>query len=147
LGCWWRPEVGSVGGGAVTADGGGGSGHLHSTRITASNSIPGNQTMPNPTGGNQTGHGGNGFARITFLEVVIPTQAEEVEVEYTESEQPENTPEINNENEDVGVDDSVQPEEEYIDEYVEEETNIEEQAKKPETRHVTIANIFNFKFS
>ena len=76
---------GWYGGGGSQDDGsaGGGSGYVY-TSSTASNypsgcllnssyyltnaqTIAGNTSFPAPGGGNETGHSGNGYARITFL--------------------------------------------------------------------------------
>ena len=66
------------GGGGHSSPAGGGSGHLSARMesghgITA-RTIPGNQPMPNPNGGNMTGRQGNGFVRITLLEEYVPVQ-------------------------------------------------------------------------
>jgi len=44
--------------------GGGGSGYVGG--VTNASIIAGNASMPNPVGGNETGHSGNGYARITM---------------------------------------------------------------------------------
>jgi len=96
------------GGGAITADGGGGSGHVHATRITEGNLIAGNQTMPSHVGsGNMTGNAGNGHARITFitseidmLQTLDTTEREEIEVEESDREELEVEEEVNVEIED-----------------------------------------------
>ena len=46
--------------------GGGGSGYA-SNELSASSLIAGNQTFKAPNGSNETGHAGNGYARITYL--------------------------------------------------------------------------------
>lgn len=57
---------GYYGGGAGTlSGGGGGSGYIGS--LSSAQTIDGNTTMPNPSGGNQVGQTGNGYARITLL--------------------------------------------------------------------------------
>lgn len=63
---------GYYGGGGANSDhslvddsgGGGGSGYIGG--VTEGQTIAGNQTMPAPSGGTQTGHSGHGFARITL---------------------------------------------------------------------------------
>jgi len=77
------PGGGWYGGTASWPTGGGGSGYvLTSTShkpsgytpgsnfwMTNTSSIAGNSTMPNPSGGTMTGKSGNGYARITRIEV------------------------------------------------------------------------------
>jgi len=58
------------GGSGSWEGGGGGSGHIHATRITDGTTLSGNQSMPNPNGGNMTGREGGGFARITPLSTI-----------------------------------------------------------------------------
>ena len=55
------------GGGGMWGSGGGGSGFI-SPILTNSETIPGNQSMPNPLGGTMIGNPNNGFARITPIE-------------------------------------------------------------------------------
>lgn len=52
--------------------GGGGSGYIGG--VTSGTTIAGNTSMPSPTSGTQTGQSGNGYARITVLEVAGPTE-------------------------------------------------------------------------
>ena len=51
------------GGGGTGGSGGGGS--AYTGGVTSGTMIAGNASMPNPSGGNMTGHSGNGYARIT----------------------------------------------------------------------------------
>lgn len=50
---------------ATMGSGGGGSGYIGG--VTSGQTIAGNATMPNPSGGTMTGRAGNGYARITYL--------------------------------------------------------------------------------
>jgi hypothetical protein len=50
--------------------GGGGSGYLNRS-LTDAETIDGNNTMPNPSGGTVTGREGNGYARITPYNIVL----------------------------------------------------------------------------
>lgn len=52
---------------ATMGSGGGGSGYIGG--VTSGQTIAGNATMPNPSGGTMTGRTGNGYARITYLGV------------------------------------------------------------------------------
>ena len=46
--------------------GGGGSGYVNTAQLTSTQTIAGNQSFPSPTSSsNETGHAGNGYARIT----------------------------------------------------------------------------------
>lgn len=59
---------GLVGGGGVLwrSGGGGGSGYVNTSKLISAKTIAGNQTFPNVAGtGNETGHSGNGVAKIT----------------------------------------------------------------------------------
>ena len=72
------------GGGANNSSVGGGSGYVftsgtasqyptgcllnNSHYLTNAQTIAGNQSFPAPGGGNETGHSGNGYARITLVE-------------------------------------------------------------------------------
>jgi len=122
--------------GANSTGGGGGSGHVNTSltnTLTVSQGQAGFVANPVATG--------NGFARITLLEVATPAQSES-ESQYTESEETENTPEVNNENEEPIEN------EEYVDGATEEageEIDTEELAKKPETRHFITAKIFDHR--
>jgi len=51
------------------ATAGGGSGHI-GTMLTNGVTIAGNQSFPSPTGGTETGHSGNGNAKITWMPVL-----------------------------------------------------------------------------
>ena len=45
---------------------GGGSGYVNTSKLTSDQTIAGNQSFPNVAGtGNETGHSGNGAAKIT----------------------------------------------------------------------------------
>ena len=55
---------GGGGAGAGMASGGG-SGYIGS--LASAQTIAGNTTMPNPSGGTMTGNSGNGYARITLI--------------------------------------------------------------------------------
>lgn len=59
-----------IGGGCYTTSGrgcgGGGSGYVNTSKLTSFQTIAGNQSFPNVAGtGNETGHSGNGAAKIT----------------------------------------------------------------------------------
>ena len=57
---------GWYGGYGTTFDGaGGGSGYIAPAIVGST--IAGNQSIPSPSGGTETGHAGNGYARITFV--------------------------------------------------------------------------------
>ena len=72
------------GGSSYPAAGGGGSGYVYTSAsvinyptgcllngsfyLTNAQTIAGNQSFPAPSGGNETGHSGNGYARITLVE-------------------------------------------------------------------------------
>lgn len=58
---------GYYGGGACLTSGGGGSGYIGG--VSAGSMIAGNASMPAPSGGNENGHAGNGYARITVIDV------------------------------------------------------------------------------
>jgi hypothetical protein len=47
--------------------GGGGGGSAYVNTLTSTSLIVGNATMPSITGGTETGHEGNGYARITKI--------------------------------------------------------------------------------
>lgn len=83
-GGWYGGSGGSINYGSTMAGGGGGSGFVF-TEYTISDvptgfllngdyylseaqTIAGNQSFPAPGGGNETGHSGNGYARITLVE-------------------------------------------------------------------------------
>ena len=51
------------------ASAGGGSGHI-GTMLTNGATIAGNLSFPSPTGGTETGHSGNGNAKITWMPVL-----------------------------------------------------------------------------
>ena len=66
---------GLYGGGAGTSGenangtgGGGGSGYINMSFLTNGQTIVGNQQFLSPTGINETGHTGNGYARITIID-------------------------------------------------------------------------------
>ena len=46
----------------------GGSGYVNISILTDAQTIAGNQSFTSPTGTNETGHSGNGYARITCLD-------------------------------------------------------------------------------
>jgi hypothetical protein len=56
-------------GGTYASVAGGGSGHI-GTMLTNGKTIAGNQTIPSPTGGTETGHSGNGYCKITWMPVL-----------------------------------------------------------------------------
>ncbi len=62
----WGRAGGGGGGGAVCGSGGGGSGYIGGA--TNGQTIAGNKSFPAPGGGKETGHSGNGYARITLVE-------------------------------------------------------------------------------
>lgn len=48
------------------AHGSGGSGYVNTSKLTSAQTIAGNKSFPSPTSNsNETGHSGNGYARIT----------------------------------------------------------------------------------
>ena len=55
------------GGSSKICGGGGGSGHVNTTVLISGETIAGNQTFTAPYGGSETGHTGDGFARITYM--------------------------------------------------------------------------------
>lgn len=75
---------GGAAGGVEGAGGGGGSGYVYTSStytsypsgcklnssyyLTNAQTIAGNLSFPAPTGGSETGHSGNGYARITLVE-------------------------------------------------------------------------------
>ena len=60
--------AGYYGGGGGYGDGGaGGSGYLNASLLSNDTTLAGNQTFKAPGGNNETGHTGNGYARITYL--------------------------------------------------------------------------------
>lgn len=62
-GGWWG---GLWGGRMYMSGGGGGSGYIGGVS-TPKETIAGNSSFPAPGGGNETGHGGDGYARITWV--------------------------------------------------------------------------------
>ena len=68
-GGWYGGGGGRGGNSTSCYSGGGGSGHA-GTAVTGSELVAGNLSMPAPNGGTETGHAGNGFARITILQSV-----------------------------------------------------------------------------
>ncbi|WP_461246826.1 beta strand repeat-containing protein, partial [Treponema sp. R6D11] len=62
-------RYGGGGGGGAGGAGGGGSGWISSI-LASPSCIAGNASMPAPTSGNETGHSGNGYVKITALSVV-----------------------------------------------------------------------------
>ena len=80
-GGWYGGASGHRGNSNWGKSGGGGSGYIHTPDshkpegwllteehfLTEAETIAGNQTIPNPTGGTQIGHTGNGYARITVV--------------------------------------------------------------------------------
>ena len=57
---WW----GGYASNSNNCGGGGGSGYIGG--VTNGNTVAGNKSFPAPGGGNETGHAGNGYARITL---------------------------------------------------------------------------------
>ena len=58
-----------VGGSYTGNGGGGGSGYVNTSKLTSAQTIGGNTSFPNTAGtGNETGHSGNGFVKITSLD-------------------------------------------------------------------------------
>ena len=49
--------------------GGGGSGYINTSKLTSASTIAGNTSFIGPTGEAETGHSGNGYVRITVIEV------------------------------------------------------------------------------
>lgn len=47
--------------------GGGGSGYINTSILTSAQTIAGNQSFSSPSSNNETGHSGNGYAKITFI--------------------------------------------------------------------------------
>ncbi len=58
---------GWYGGYSATADGAGAGGSGYIGGVTNGQTIAGDSSMPAPSGGTETGHSGNGYARITFV--------------------------------------------------------------------------------
>ena len=54
-------------GGAYEGSAGGGSGYINTSLLTNAKTIDGNTSFTAPGGGNETGHSGNGYARITNM--------------------------------------------------------------------------------
>lgn len=55
-----------AGNGSDNQAGGGGSGYVNTNKLTSAQTKAGNTSFPSPTSsGNETGHSGNGYARIT----------------------------------------------------------------------------------
>ena len=59
--------LGAWDGNGEATGGGGGSGYVNTSRLTSTQLLAGNTSIPAPSGGNETGHTGNGYARITKL--------------------------------------------------------------------------------
>ena len=61
---------GFFGGGAgySAGAGGGGSGYINTSLLTEAQTIAGNTSFTSPTGTNETGHTGDGYARITAID-------------------------------------------------------------------------------
>ena len=59
--------------------GGGGSGYVNST-LTDAQTIAGNTSFPSVSGGNETGHAGNGYARITYVIPEVVTYSSAVSI-------------------------------------------------------------------
>lgn len=60
---------GYYGGGCGYTNGssaGGGSGYVNTSKLTDASTIAGNTSFPSPTGGTETGHAGNGWAKISW---------------------------------------------------------------------------------
>ncbi len=55
------------GGSSKICGGGGGSGHINTDAVTNGRTIAGTETFHAPNGTNETGHTGDGFARITYI--------------------------------------------------------------------------------
>ncbi|MBQ1925140.1 MAG: hypothetical protein II180_03360 [Proteobacteria bacterium] len=67
-GAGWYGGGGSGNCGGVADDGGGAGGSSYmSNTLSSTKTIAGSASMPAPQGGNETGHAGNGYARITLL--------------------------------------------------------------------------------
>ena len=64
---WYGGFGGTSYSGNGVPNGGGGSGYLKQ-ELTSPQTIPGNASMPAPAGGTETGHMGNGYARITLVQ-------------------------------------------------------------------------------
>ena len=56
------------GGASIYGASAGGSGYIGG--VSKGNTIAGNESMPSPTGGTETGHTGNGYAKITWMPVL-----------------------------------------------------------------------------
>jgi len=74
----WKSSMDSGGGGGGffggaggvqtgIGQGSGGSGYINSSLLSSTSTIAGNTSMPATTGGTETGHRGDGYARITFV--------------------------------------------------------------------------------
>ena len=57
------------GGGGTISAGGGGSGYVNTSRLISASTIAGNTSFTSPTGEVETGHSGNGYVRISVIEV------------------------------------------------------------------------------
>lgn len=68
---WWQGGGGGGGwyggGGSSLQGGGGGSGHVNDAALITGATIGGNQSFMSPNGTMETGHTGDGYARITYI--------------------------------------------------------------------------------
>lgn len=61
-------KTGTATGGYTNCGGAGGSGYVNTSKLTSASTTAGNAAFPNLAGtGNETGHNGNGAARITRI--------------------------------------------------------------------------------
>lgn len=78
--------AGFYGGGAggPISSGGGGSGYVNTSTLTDAQTIAGNTSFPNTAGtGTETGHSGNGYAKITCLAVGLLEPSSSITFNYT----------------------------------------------------------------
>lgn len=61
-------NTGTVTGADTNCGGAGGSGYINTSKLSSASTIAGNVAFPNTSGtGNETGHNGNGYAKISWI--------------------------------------------------------------------------------
>lgn len=65
--------------------GGGGSGYVNQDVLKNAQTIAGSEEIPNPDGGKEIGHFGNGYARITFISANSPTVSDNTSAGNTQA--------------------------------------------------------------
>ena len=65
--------------------GGGGSGYVNQDVLKNAQTIAGSEEIPNPDGGKEIGHFGNGYARITFISANSPTVSDNTSAGKTQA--------------------------------------------------------------